>query len=76
MHGFLKGFRNISLIFLVVKLYLVIAKEKLNVVFIIFDDLRPAIGAYGDHLAITPNLDKFAATSYVFTRAYSQVSMK
>jgi len=44
-----------------------------NVVMVIFDDLRPVIGAYGDTLASTPYLDNFARGSHIFTRVYSQV---
>ncbi|XP_039963589.1 iduronate 2-sulfatase isoform X1 [Bactrocera neohumeralis] len=46
-----------------------------NVVLIIFDDLRPALGGYGDHLAQTPHLDAFIKESHYFTRAYSQQSL-
>ncbi|XP_036336327.1 iduronate 2-sulfatase [Rhagoletis pomonella] len=46
-----------------------------NVVLVIFDDLRPVLGAYGDHLAYTPYLDAFIQESYYFTRAYSQQSL-
>jgi len=42
---------------------------------VIFDDLRPVIGAYGDTLASTPYLDDFARGSHVFTRVYSQVGI-
>ena len=42
-----------------------------NVLLILVDDLRPAIGAYGDPLAITPNLDKLAANSLLFEQAYA-----
>lgn len=48
---------------------------RLNVVLVVFDDLRPAIGSYGDKLAKTPHLDAFINGSYHFTRAYSQVNM-
>ena len=34
--------------------------EKFNVLFIIADDLNCAIGAYGDPLADTPNIDRLA----------------
>ena len=50
------------------------ATARYNVVMVIFDDLRPALGVYGDSLARTPHLDAFAQGSSVFTRAYSQVS--
>lgn len=52
-----------------------VAVAPYNVVLVIFDDLRPVLGAYGDSLARTPNLDAFAQGSTVFTRAYSQVSL-
>jgi arylsulfatase A-like enzyme len=45
---------------------------RLNVLFIAVDDLKPAIGAYGDPLAITPNLDRLCARGTAFTRAYCQ----
>ena len=45
---------------------------KLNVLFIIADDLNCAIGAYGDPLAITPNIDKLAKEGLIFTNAHVQ----
>ncbi|MEO1075763.1 MAG: sulfatase [Bacteroidota bacterium] len=44
--------------------------ERPNVLFILVDDLRPALGAYGDQRAITPHLDAFAETAVLFERAY------
>lgn len=43
-----------------------------NILFIAVDDLRPAIGAYGDARAVTPNIDRLAASGSVFLRAYCQ----
>ncbi len=43
-----------------------------NVLFIGFDDLRPLLGCYGDPIAKTPNLDRFAAKALRFTRAHVQ----
>ena len=37
---------------------------------ILVDDLRPALGAYGDPTARTPRLDRLAAESVLFERAY------
>lgn len=48
-------------------------KRKPNVLFIAVDDLRPEIGAYGNPLIKTPNLDRFAATAAVFENHYVQV---
>lgn len=47
-------------------------QEKLNVLFIAVDDLRPNIASYGDKYAYTPNIDKIAKDGMIFTRAYCQ----
>ncbi|MEY4005156.1 MAG: hypothetical protein RLZZ221_1252, partial [Verrucomicrobiota bacterium] len=36
-------------------------KARPNVLLILVDDLKPAIGSYGDRLAKTPNIDRMAA---------------
>ncbi|MCF3649785.1 sulfatase [Synoicihabitans lomoniglobus] len=46
-----------------------------NVLFLVVDDLRPAIGAYGDARAVTPNLDRLAARGLLFERAYCQQAL-
>jgi hypothetical protein len=45
-----------------------------NVLFIISDDMRPSIGAYGLKEAVTPHLDQLAKEGVLFTRAHIQFS--
>lgn len=46
--------------------------DKPNVLFIAIDDLRATLGAYGDPVAVTPNIDRLAEESVVFFRQYVQ----
>jgi arylsulfatase A-like enzyme len=48
------------------------ATERPNILFIAVDDLKPALGCYGDKTALTPNIDRLAARGTVFTKAYCQ----
>ena len=48
------------------------SSEKLNVLFIIADDLNCSLGVYGDTIAITPNIDKLAKKGVVFDNAHVQ----
>lgn len=48
------------------------AAPKTNVLFLAVDDLRPALGCYGDPAARTPNIDRLAAGGTVFLHAYVQ----
>ena len=41
-----------------------------NILLICVDDLKPAIGCFGDKLAKTPNIDKLASRGVMFERAF------
>jgi arylsulfatase A-like enzyme len=43
-----------------------------NILLICVDDLRPELGCYGSTLGRTPNIDRLAAQSRIFTRHYVQ----
>lgn len=49
------------------------AQEKMNVLFIVVDDLRPELGCYGSDAVITPHIDALANHSVVFQNAYCNV---
>ena len=46
-----------------------------NVLFIVVDDLRPALGCYvnGKQKILTPNIDELSSKSFTFEHAYVQV---
>ena len=46
------------------------AAQKPNVLLILVDDLKPAMGCYGDNAAITPNMDALARRGMRFDMAY------
>ena len=46
--------------------------QRPNVLHIIVDDLRPALGSYGDPVAKTPAIDRLATLGVRFDRAYVQ----
>lgn len=47
------------------------AAARPNVLFLAVDDLRVSLGCYGDPLAKTPHLDRFASGARQFNRAYT-----
>ena len=48
-----------------------LAAERPNILWIVFEDISPDIGAYGDKYAATPHLDRLARESVRYTRAFS-----
>ena len=47
-----------------------LAAERPNVLLILVDDLKPALGCYGDSIAKTPNIDALAGQGMRFDLAY------
>lgn len=49
--------------------------RKMNVLFLVSDDMRPQLGCYGDPQVKSPNLDRLASQGLVFTRSYCQQAL-
>ena len=48
-------------------------KDKMNVLFIIADDMRPELGCYGIEDIVTPHIDRLAEQATVFQNAYCNI---
>ena len=59
--------------FILIFLLQVIYADKPNVLFIAVDDLRTELGCYGNSEVKTPNIDRLAASSVVFEKAYCNI---
>lgn len=42
-----------------------------NIIWLVAEDISPALGCYGDPLAITPNIDEIAKHGVLFQKAYA-----
>jgi iduronate 2-sulfatase len=49
--------------------------EQSNLLFIMFDDLRPELSIYGRDHMITPNFERLAARSVIFDNVHAQISV-
>lgn len=61
-----------SMVCLILQTATAFAQQKPNVLFIVVDDLRPALGCYGDPNALSPNIDMLARRGTLFESAYCQ----
>src|SRR5688572_9234346 len=59
------------LILLFLTLTAAFSAERLNIVWIVGEDLGPELRCYGDKYARTPNIDKLAGEGARFTRAFT-----
>lgn len=50
------------------------SSDRMNVLFLLIDDLKPSLGVYGDPLAQTPNIDTLASQGRTFKRHFVQVA--
>ena len=46
--------------------------KHVNVLLLMADDMKPALGCYGDTIAVTPAIDGLASDGILFSRAYCQ----
>ncbi len=60
-------------LFFFTSLFIHADSNKMNVLFIAVDDLRPQMNFYGEEQMITPAMDRLATQSIVFNRAYCSV---
>jgi iduronate 2-sulfatase len=60
-------------LFLVCNNWIYSQEQKKNVLLIIVDDLKPALGCYGESAIKTPHIDKLANEGVLFERTYCQV---
>jgi arylsulfatase A-like enzyme len=51
------------------------SKKPYNLLWIMFDDLRPELSVYGREHMITPNFERLAAKSVVFDYSFCQVAV-
>ena len=49
--------------------------KPMNLLFIMFDDLRPELSIYGREHMITPNFERLAKKSVVFDYVFSQIAV-
>lgn len=59
------------MLFILLAVPVLAAEKRMNIIWLVSEDISPNLGCYGDPVAITPNLDAFAKQGAMFTRAFS-----
>lgn len=62
---------SLTLLYISLAIHCYSQEKNYNVLMILVDDLRPALGVYSDPIAISPKIDEWAKEAMVFERAYS-----
>lgn len=52
-----------------------VESKRPNILVIVCEDISPYLGCYGDHVAVTPNLDSFARQAVLHTDMYTCVGV-
>lgn len=52
-----------------------IARERPNLLWIVFEDISPNLGAFGDTYARTLHLDRLATKAVLYSRAFSNTGV-
>ena len=49
----------------------VLAEERPNILLLMAEDMSPRVGAFGDSVAVTPNIDQLAAEGVTYTNVFT-----
>ena len=49
----------------------VLAEERPNILLLMAEDMSPRVGAFGDHVAVTPSIDQLAAEGVTYTNVFT-----
>jgi N-sulfoglucosamine sulfohydrolase len=66
---------SLSILFSLAFVIIANAQERPNILVVVCEDISPYLGCYGDKVAVTPNLDKFATEAIRYTRMFTPVGV-
>lgn len=66
---------SFSILFSLPFVILANAQERPNILVVVCEDISPYLGCYGDKVAVTPNLDRFATEAIRYTRMFTPVGV-